>query len=61
MTLKKALAKVDKDKKYFNLQACLDHRCNFTPMVYSADEIPGAESLAVQKRLAALISFKLKR
>ena len=30
-------------------------------MVYSADGIPGAEALAIQKRLAALLSYKLKR
>ena len=30
-------------------------------MVYSADGIPGAEALAVHKRLAALLSYKLKR
>ena len=30
-------------------------------MVYSADGIPGAEALAAQKILAALISYKLKR
>ena len=30
-------------------------------MVYSADVIPGAEALAAQKRLAALLSYKLKR
>ena len=30
-------------------------------MVYSADGIPGAEALAVQKRLATLLSYKLKR
>ena len=30
-------------------------------MVYSANRIPGAEALAAQKRLAALISYKLKR
>ena len=30
-------------------------------MVYSADGIPGVEALAAQKRLAALISYKLKR
>ena len=30
-------------------------------MVYSADGIPGAEALAAQKRLAALLSYKLKR
>ena len=29
-------------------------------MVYSADVIPGAEALAAQKRLAALLSYKLK-
>ena len=28
-------------------------------MLYSADIIPGAEALAPQKRLAALISYKL--
>ena len=30
-------------------------------MVYSADVILGAEALAAYKRLAALISYKLKR
>ena len=30
-------------------------------MVYSADGIPGAEALATQKRLAALLRYKLKR
>ena len=30
-------------------------------MVYSADEIPGAEALSAQKRLAALLSYKLKQ
>ena len=30
-------------------------------MVYPADRIPGAEALAAQKRLAALISYKLKQ
>ena len=30
-------------------------------MVYSADGIPGAEALAAQKRLVALLSYKLKR
>ena len=30
-------------------------------MVYSADRIPVAEALAVQKRLSTLISFKLKQ
>ena len=30
-------------------------------MVYSADGIPGAEALAAQKWLSALLSYKLKR
>ena len=30
-------------------------------MVYFADGIPGVEALAAQKRLDALISYKLKR
>ena len=61
MTPEKALTKADKEKKYFYLQACLERRRTFTPMVYSADRIPGAEALAAQKRLAALLSYKLKR
>ena len=43
------------------LQAYLEHRRDFTPIVYSADRIPGAEVLATQKRLAALISYMLKQ
>ena len=61
MTPEKALAKAEKENKDLYLQACLERRINFTPMVYSADKIPGAEALAAQKRLAALLSYKLKR
>ena len=60
MTLEKALAEVEKKKKYLYLQACLERRRTFTPMVYSADGITGAEALAPQNRLAALLSYKLK-
>ena len=61
MMPEKALAKAEKEKKDLYLQACLERRRNFTPMVYSADGIPGAEALAAQKRLAALLSYKLNR
>ena len=61
MTPEKSLAKAEKEKKDLYLQACLERRRTFTPMVYSADGIPGAEALAAQKRLAALLSYKLKR
>ena len=52
---------MEKEKNYLYLQACLERRRTFTPMVYSADGIPGAEALAAQKRLAALLSYKLKQ
>ena len=61
MTPEKSLAKVEKEKKDLYLQAFLWHRRNFTPIVYSAYGIPGAEVLAAQNRLAALLSYKLKR
>ena len=61
MTPEKALAKADKEKKDVYLQACLERRCTFTPMVYYADRIPGLEALSAQKILAALLSYKLKR
>ena len=61
MTLEKAIVKRGKEKKDLHLQACLECIRTFTPMVYSADEIPGSEALAAQKRLAALLSYKLKR
>ena len=61
MTPEKALAKAEKEKKDLYLQACLERRRTFTTMVYSEDKIPGAEALDAQKRLAALLSYKLKR
>ena len=61
MTPEKVLAKAEKEKKDLYLQACLDCRRTFTPMVYSAGRIPGAEALATQKMLAALLSYKLKQ
>ena len=61
MTPRKALAKAEKEKKDLYLQACLERRRTFTPMVYSADRIPGSEALAAKKRLGALLSYKLKQ
>ena len=56
MTLEKDFAKAEKEKKDLYLQACLEHIQNFTPMVHSADGIPGAEALAAQKILTTLLS-----
>ena len=61
MTPEKALAKAKKENKDLCLQDYLECRRTFTPMVYSADIIPGAETLAAQKRLVALLRYKLKR
>ena len=58
--LEKALAKAEKEKKNLYLQACLERRRTFTLMGYSADGIPVAEALAPQKRLAGILSYKLK-
>ena len=60
LTLEKDLAKVEKEKKVLYLQDFMKRRRTFTPIVYSADVIPGAEDLAAQQRLAALLSYKLK-
>ena len=49
------------ENKYLYVQACLERRRTFTPMSYSADRMPGAEALVAQNRLAALLSYKLKR
>ena len=61
MTPEKALAKADKEKKDLYLQACLERRRNFTPILYYADRIPGAEALYSQKWLAALLRYNMKR
>ena len=42
MMPEKALAKAEKEKKELYLQSCLERTRTFTPMVYSADGIPGA-------------------
>ena len=61
MTPEKALAGAEKENKNLYIQICLDRIRTFTPMVYSADGISGAEVLATQKRSAALLSYNLKR
>ena len=53
------MAERKKREKY--LQPCLESRRYFTPMVYSADGIPGMEAVAAQRRLTSLLSNKLER
>ena len=61
MTPEKTLAKTENEKKELYLQACLERRRTFTPMLYYVDGIPGSEAMAAQKILAALLSYKLKQ
>ena len=61
MTPEKAIAKVEKQKKYFYIQDCLERRRTFTSMVNSAYVIPGVEALSAQTRLATLLRYKLMR
>ena len=61
MTPEKDLSKAEKEKKDLYLQDYLERRRNFTQLVYSADRIPRAESLAAKERLAALLSYKLNQ
>ena len=61
MTPEKALAKADKENKDLYLQACPECRRTFTAILYSVYGIPRAEALAAQKRLAALLHYKLKQ
>ena len=55
MTPSNDVAKAENKKKGFYLQACLDCRRTFTPMVYSVGVITIAEALAAKNRLAALL------
>ena len=48
-TPEKSLENAEKENNDLYLQDCLKQKNNFTPMVYSADRIPGAEALAAQK------------
>ena len=60
-TSAKALAAAEREKRYKYLHPCLESRHTFTPMVYYLDGIPGTEAIAAQRRLALLLSNKLKR
>ena len=60
MTPEKNLAKSEKEKKGLYLHDHLECRRTFTPMAYYSDGIPRAEALAAQKRLSALLRYKLK-
>ena len=57
----KVLARHEKEKKDKYLDACLERRKSFTPLVFSVDGMAGKEAIAACKRLASLLANKWKR
>jgi hypothetical protein len=51
----------EKEMKDKYLQNCLEMRKDFTPMVYSVDDIAGHEAWNAEKRLATHLDGKLNR
>ena len=60
-TSTKALATAKSEKKDKYLHPCLERKCSFTTIIYSAYAIPRTEIVAAQWRLALLLRYKLKR
>jgi hypothetical protein len=58
---KKVLARHEKEKKDKYLDACIERRRQFTPLVYSVDGMMGSEARAASKRLASHLANKWKR
>ena len=50
-----------KAKKDFYLQACVEWRCSFSPLVYSVDGMAVKEARAFKKRIASLLTMKWMR
>lgn len=57
----KVLARHEKEKKDKYLEACLERRRHFTPLVFSVDGLAGEEAKAAAKRAASHLSRKWKR
>ena len=57
----KVLERAAKAKKAKYLQACLDRRRSFTPLVYSVDGMVCKEVKAFEKRIACLLAEKWDR
>ena len=55
---KKVLVSQERQKKRHYLQACLDQRRSFTPLVTSTDGLIGIEAKNLMKRLSLLLSDK---
>ena len=54
----KVIADQEKERKDKYLNACLERRKDFTPLVYSVDGIAGKEAKGAEKRLASHLAKK---
>ena len=61
MTSRKVLEKAAKVKKDKYLDACLERRRSFVPLIYSVDGMACKEALAFEKRVASLLAEKWDR
>ena len=57
----KVLERQAKAKKDFYLQACVERRRSFAPLVYSVDGMAAKEAKAFEKRVASLLAEKWRR
>jgi hypothetical protein len=57
----RVLEKCEREKKNKHLEACLERRKDFTPLVYSVDGIAAREAKAAERRLASALAWKWKR
>ena len=57
----KVLATHEKEKKTKDLAPLHKHRKDFTPMVYSIDDIAGREAKRAEKHLAAVLAAKWRK
>jgi len=57
----KVLEKAARQKKAKYLEACLERRRSFMPLVYSVDGMAAKEARAFERRTASLLASKLNR
>ena len=57
----KVLERQVKAKKDFYLQACVERRRSFAPLVYSVDGMAAKEAKAFEKCVASLLAVNLRR
>ena len=60
-TPKKCLEEAERAKKKMYLEACIQQRRHFLPLVSSVDGLPGVEATATLKRIASRLAKKWRQ